>query len=126
MVLRIILLTLLLDGIYCLEEMGSVPFNDDNATQGSRLERIPLYAPTPGYERTPSVYYPFPDHGFGEPSTPLCQSEPGRLGFLDEAGFNSGRTYDEDSPTSINYLIEWKVTLNNRLLMKDTEQDLVF
>lgn len=33
--------------------------------------------------------------------------------------------HDEDSPSSIIYLIEWKVTLNNRILAKNTEQDLV-
>lgn len=33
---------------------------------------------------------------------------------------------NEGAPKSTNYLTEWKVTLNNRILAKDTEQNLVF
>lgn len=46
------------------------------------------------------------------------------LGFFEESGYHDG-TYDEDSLSSILYLSEWKVTLNNRILAKNTEQDLV-
>ncbi|THC94767.1 hypothetical protein EYZ11_005759 [Aspergillus tanneri] len=80
----------------------------------SGWERTPSYAPTPGdfgRERTPSVYCPSPNHTYGEPSTPLRRTGSGRLGFLDEAEFNSGGTYDEDHPSSIYYLIEWKAQL---------------
>ncbi|KAA8641539.1 uncharacterized protein ATNIH1004_011675 [Aspergillus tanneri] len=128
MALLIILLGLLLGGIYCLEEINSIPINYDFATQVSRWEQTPSYAPTPGNfgrEYTPSIYCPSPSRTDGEPSTPLHRLESGRLGFLDDAELNRG-AYNEDAPKSTNYLIEWKVTLNNRPLAKDTEQDLVF
>lgn len=86
--------------------------------------------PTPGFfsrentPDTPSVFCPSPSRTFNEHSTPLTQSQPGQLGFLDEAELDNGRT-DDEQPSCLPYLIEWKVTLNKRVLAKDTEQDLV-
>lgn len=88
--------------------MSSSPFNNKVGSQAGTWEQTPLHAPTPGYfdrERTPSVYCPSPNRTYGERSTPLPQPEPSQLGFLDEAECNRG-TYNEDSLTSINYLIE--------------------
>ena len=52
-----------LGGIFCLEEISSVPLNSGIVTQVSRWEPIPSYAPTPGdfgHERTPSIFAPLP------------------------------------------------------------------
>jgi hypothetical protein len=40
--------------------------------------------------------------------------------------WDSERTYDDDPSIYIHYSIEWKVTVNNRAIMRlDTEQDIV-
>ena len=117
----------LLNGIYCLEDMTSSLLNNNTASQFSAWERTPSYAPTPGdfgRERTPSKYCLSLNHTYGGGSTPLGHPESCRLGFLDKSEYHDG-TYSEGSPSSIIYLIEWKVTLNNQILAKNTEQDLV-
>ncbi|KIM94789.1 hypothetical protein OIDMADRAFT_63258, partial [Oidiodendron maius Zn] len=35
------------------------------------------------------------------------------------------KTYGDDPPNCIHYAIEWTVTLNGKLILKDTEQNLV-
>ena len=109
--------------------MNSVPLNSGIVTQVSRWEPTPSYAPTPGdfrLERTPSIFCTSPTYTYGDPSSLSHRPASDRLGFLEDTELNRGRTDNDDAPKSINYLIEWKVTINNRILTKDTEQDLVF
>jgi hypothetical protein len=53
------------------------------------------------------------------------ESDPNRLGFLPVAEWDEYNSYEEDVPTRLHYSIEWKVVVNNRMLSKDTEQDIV-
>jgi hypothetical protein len=54
--------------------------------------------------------------------TPL---KPDRLGFLPLADWDEYNSYKEDIPSRLRYSIEWKITVNNMVVAKDTEQDLV-
>lgn len=51
--------------------------------------------------------------------------EPFGLGFLPLAEWNEHNSYDEDTPIRLRYSIERKVTINNKVLSRDTEQDVV-
>ncbi|KAH8434447.1 uncharacterized protein LDX57_012094 [Aspergillus melleus] len=90
------------------------------------------YAPTPGNFRwstaSPSDIScinvePVSPVDYASPRQPASQKN--SLPLLQYGDWGEGRTYDEDPPTCIHYLIEWKITLNNRTVAKDTEQDLV-
>ncbi|KAL2782501.1 hypothetical protein BJX66DRAFT_345772 [Aspergillus keveii] len=110
------------------------PLQEDDGSQAERWQwhGSPQYAPTPGnFGHTPSS----PSHlSFigTSPTTPAELPPPhpnpsrtDKLPLLQYRDWVEGKAYDEDPPTCIHYWIEWKVTLNNRTVVKDTEQDLV-
>jgi hypothetical protein len=47
------------------------------------------------------------------------------LGFLALAEWEEYNSYEEETPSRLRYSIEWKVVVNNKVVAKDTEQDLV-
>lgn len=102
--------------------------SDDDNTFNSQFLRpwdtTPSYAPTPGYcgrAWTPSLGCASPEpeqrvDGHSQPTVPVSPIH------LVEEERGSG----EQRPDGIKYtyLVEWRVTLNQRVIAKDTEQDL--
>jgi hypothetical protein len=41
------------------------------------------------------------------------------------AEWDEYNSYDEDTPSRLRYTIECKMTVNNKVISKDTEQDIV-
>jgi hypothetical protein len=50
---------------------------------------------------------------------------PEKLRFLRPEEWDEYNSYDEEVPTCLHYSIEWKVSVNNKVISRDTEQDLV-
>lgn len=97
---------------------------DDDDTYRPKLphlwERTPSHAPTPaffGRQCTPSVFCPSPapEEVLDERLSPPHQTQSSELGFLQVVEQEDGEIQD-GQPSCINYLIEWKVTLNNRVV----------
>lgn len=107
------------------------PSNIDDATHFQTLDtwdRTPSYAPTPGYfnrSPTPSVYSPPPDQIPVEHLNTPRQPSIDRLGFIPLAVWDKRRAYDDQPPICIHYLVEWRITINNRVITRVTEPDLV-
>jgi len=74
-----------------------------------------------GYEVSNDDMTPMPSGH----SRPRSQASSDKLDFLQLSDWNEHNNYEEDTPTCIHYSIEWQVTLNNKAISKDTEQDLV-
>lgn len=122
----------LLSGVYYREGMNYTALDDDDTYRPelpNLWERTPSYAPNPGYfgrECTPSVIWssPDPEEIVDERSSPSYESQFNQLGFMPVTEREDRRIPNGQPPNCINYLIEWKVILNNRLVAKYTEQDL--
>jgi hypothetical protein len=51
--------------------------------------------------------------------------KPEKLQFLTLNEWHPNNSYDEEVPTCLHYSIEWKVSVNNKMVSKNTEQDMV-
>jgi hypothetical protein len=64
------------------------------------------------------------DEGSRRHQSPQSQP-PQKLSFCQLTDWDKDKAYDEDPPSCIHYSIEWKVTVKNRVVLKDTEPDVV-
>lgn len=78
---------------------------------------------------TPPVSVPVEPHGSPDaeetPNVVQEQQQTKKLALIQQVDWDEEKTYDEDPPSCIHYSIEWKVTVNNKVFSKDTEQNLV-
>lgn len=81
-----------------------------------------LYSPCPAVVRTEAIA---DDLSVDTRTMGYARPHAGRLELLNLDEWDENEIYDEDPPTCLRYSIEWKVTLNNRLISKDTEPNLV-
>ena len=95
-------------------------FPDHELTFSQAME-----ACTDGVE-TPAIYHSSrsPALSVDSPSRRLPQ-RPEKLRFLTLDEWDPHNTYDEDVPTCLHYSIKWKVSVNKKVISRDTDQDLV-
>ncbi|KAK5805949.1 hypothetical protein VI817_000207 [Penicillium citrinum] len=119
--------------------MSRSPFNTQNdpllfdsydqPDQSSLFAPTPGYAPTPGHGfcQTPSVMsFISPEDRPDDDYSPQHRSpQTSQIPLLQLGDWEEGRLYDELPPTCIHYSIVWKITLNNKTIRENTEQDLV-
>jgi hypothetical protein len=83
--------------------------------EGSQGTTVDPGAPGPVYSLSPSI-----------PTSPsVHQVEVDRLCLLQPDDWDQEKDYSADPPICIRYTIIWKIKLNNRMIAKDTEQDIV-
>jgi hypothetical protein len=112
--------------------MSDSPYYADHVSWPQELEsweQDSQYAPTPGYFHSPyatrSNSSPFPSIQFDDEPNPTSRLRANTVPLLQEPEWEKGKVYDEDPPSCIHYFIEWRVTVNNKAVVKDTEEDLV-
>ncbi|KAJ5982083.1 hypothetical protein N7451_012183 [Penicillium sp. IBT 35674x] len=112
--------------------MNGSPYYDDYMSQLQELElweQDSQYAPTPGNFRSPyasqSDCSPSPSISLEDEPNTGGRPQPNTIPLLQESEWDADKIYDEDPPSCIHYFIEWRVTLNNKAVVRDTEEDLV-
>ncbi|KAJ5778447.1 hypothetical protein N7520_001693 [Penicillium odoratum] len=87
------------------------------------------YVPTPGYCVSPyvarSALSLSPSSVLENSGDPKSNRGLYPLRFLPLHEWEEGRAYDKDLLACIHYRIEWRVTVNNREVSIDTEEDVV-
>ncbi|GIJ89512.1 hypothetical protein Asppvi_008454 [Aspergillus pseudoviridinutans] len=108
------------------------PYHVDHVSQSiehETWENNSDYVPTPGYcvspYAAPSALRPSPSSVRENSVDPKSKRGPHPLRFLPLHEWEEGRVYDEDPPACIHYRVEWRVTINNREVSMDTEEDVV-
>lgn len=113
--------------------MNGSQYHDDYISQPQELEPwepdSQYSPPTPGYFRSPCATQfnssPSPSILLDDEPSPASQPRLDTIPLLQESQWDKDKTYDEDPLSCVHYFIEWRVTLNNKAVVKDTEEDLV-
>lgn len=95
-----------------------------------QTDQFSQFAPTPGFHipSTPSVFSCIDSDHVPNDDCFTSSEEPTHLDqipLLQLSEWEEGKAYDEHPPRCLHYSIEWKVTLNNRVVVKSIDQDLV-
>jgi hypothetical protein len=97
--------------------------SDTPAAEGSssRSEPFVLHSPCPVVHREAIA------DNLGRDACSIGHVRPhaGKLELLTLDKWNKNKTYNKEPLSCLHYLIKWKVTLNNKLISKDTKPNLV-